>query len=195
MFVSISAYNILALISRVNLYLAKQANIYFNNLTLHIAVISMSISIEQNRIEQNSVYIYTAPFTKHTALRGTRWALPPDSRNPCDHRSSQAYSMTLEDKAPVAPCPQKHWHFLSHEVIASHGPKPAVPPANIPIQNEHPNLCSCCHCSHVTNLMIHQPQWRENPALYHTIYIYLEYPLSCDCYELIQLTCECLDTE
>ncbi len=56
----------------------------------------------------------------HTALRGTRWALPPDSPNPSDDRPSQAYSMTLEDKAPVplqlfltSPSPQKHTLALS----------------------------------------------------------------------------------
>lgn len=54
------------------------------------------------------MFLFIQPLLPNTALRGTRWALPPDSRNPCDDRSSQAYSMTLEDKAPVPPAALLH---------------------------------------------------------------------------------------
>ena len=80
----------------------------------------------------------------HSALRGTRWALPPDSPNPSDDRPSQTYSMTPENKAPVplklfltSPSPRNH--TLPRSQPRDHGPlrpEHAVPQAALYARND-----------------------------------------------------------
>lgn len=114
----------------------------------------------------------------HMVLRGTIWALPPDSPNPSDDRPSQAYSMTLEDKAPVppqlfrtSPSPQKHtlalfqpWgHWLTQAKTGcttcnptspkwSHETQPAPDTPLIPHSLRWPNLGGQKSWSHIYTL-------------------------------------------
>lgn len=84
--------------------------------------------LEKCRIDKVSVCLAWCSSLREgmSVLRGTRWALSQDSPKPSADSPTEAYSMTLEDKAPVTlklfrTFPSPYWRSLSHEITALPG--------------------------------------------------------------------------